>query len=103
MDKDRKLRITIELLENNSDNIIKNDYGQEICQITPRTTKNAIELLKSQASEIRQLKQQQTNTTRRIEEIIEQHRYSSYWNTRSMVDGLRIALEIMNDEQNKNN
>ena len=103
MDKDRKLRITIELLENNSDNIITNDYGQEICQITPRTTKNAIELLKSQESEIKQLKQQQANAIQRIEKIIEQHCYSSNWNTRGMVDGLRIAREIMRDEQNKNN
>ena len=46
MDDSRKLRITIELLENNVDNVIKDEYGYEICKISPRTIKNAIELLK---------------------------------------------------------
>ena len=62
---------------------------------------DAIELLKSQELEIEQLKQQQINTTRRIEQIIEQHCYLPNWYTQGMVDGLRIALEIMSNEQNK--
>lgn len=55
MDNGRLFKITVELLENNADNIIKDEYGYEICKISPRTIKNAITLLKDQQEEIKRL------------------------------------------------
>lgn len=55
MDNSRLFRVTVELLENNADNTTKDEYGHEICKISPRTIKNAIILLKDQQKEIKRL------------------------------------------------